>query len=130
MDSKIEVCKTCNGTGIEYEGAGHTCTACNGIAAPVVERKPVGAGEAIRAMAPKDWELIAANATCSQQATLISMQNTELSKLRQLIDPVGYKLVPITPTLEMVQAGIDTLCGNDEHQDYRDVYAAMIGAAP
>lgn len=23
-------CKTCNGSGIEYDGAGHTCTACNG----------------------------------------------------------------------------------------------------
>jgi uncharacterized small protein (DUF1192 family) len=43
MSSKIEACKTCNGTGIEYDGAGHTCTACNGIAAPVVERQPVDA---------------------------------------------------------------------------------------
>lgn len=41
MSSKIEVCKTCNGTGIEYDGAGHTCTACSGIAAPVVERQSV-----------------------------------------------------------------------------------------
>jgi hypothetical protein len=41
MSSKVEVCKTCNGTGIEYDGAGHTCTACNGIVAPVVERQPV-----------------------------------------------------------------------------------------
>lgn len=31
MSDKIEVCKTCKGTGIEYDGAGHTCTACNGI---------------------------------------------------------------------------------------------------
>jgi DnaJ-class molecular chaperone len=27
------VCATCNGTGIEYDGAGHTCTACNGVSA-------------------------------------------------------------------------------------------------
>ena len=40
MIDKIEVCKTCNGTGIEYDGAGHTCTACNGIATPVAERQP------------------------------------------------------------------------------------------
>lgn len=26
-------CKTCNGTGIEYDGAGHICTACNGVKA-------------------------------------------------------------------------------------------------
>ena len=44
--------------------------------------------------------------------------------------PNGYKLVPLTPTAAMVEAGINTLCGDDEHQDYRDVYAAMIGAAP
>ena len=43
---------------------------------------------------------------------------------------VGYKLVPLTPTAAMVEAGINTLCGDDEHQDYRDVYTAMIGAAP
>ena len=43
---------------------------------------------------------------------------------------VGYKLVPLTPTPAMVEAGINTRCGDDEHQDYRDVYAAMIGAAP
>ena len=97
------------------------------LATPVVGRHP---GEAIRAMTPKDWELIAANATCSQQATLISMQNTELAKLRQLTDRVGYRLVPLTPTPAMVEAGMSTLCGDDEHQDYRDVYAAMIGAAP
>jgi hypothetical protein len=42
----------------------------------------------------------------------------------------GYKLVPLRPTPAMVEAGINTLCGDDEHQDYRDVYAAMIGAAP
>jgi hypothetical protein len=42
---------------------------------------------------------------------------------------VGYKLVPLMPTPAMVQAGIDTRCGDDEHQDYRDVYAAMVGAA-
>lgn len=42
----------------------------------------------------------------------------------------GYKLVPLRPTPAMVEAGINTPCGDDEHQDYRDVYAAMIGAAP
>lgn len=26
-------CKTCDGTGIEYDGAGHVCTACNGAPA-------------------------------------------------------------------------------------------------
>jgi hypothetical protein len=41
MTNKINACKTCNGTGIEYDGAGHTCTSCNGIAATVVERQPV-----------------------------------------------------------------------------------------
>jgi hypothetical protein len=45
MKSEIEVCKTCNDTGIEYDGAGHTCTACNGIAAPVVEHQPEGKRE-------------------------------------------------------------------------------------
>ena len=41
MSSKIEVCKTFNGTGIEHDGAGHTCTTCNGSAAPAVERQPI-----------------------------------------------------------------------------------------
>lgn len=41
MNDKIYVCKTCSGMGKEYDGAAHTCTACNGIAAPVVERQPV-----------------------------------------------------------------------------------------
>jgi hypothetical protein len=45
MKSEIEVCKTCNDTGIEYDGAGHTCTTCNGIAAPVVEYQPEGKRE-------------------------------------------------------------------------------------
>lgn len=34
------VCKTCLGSGIEYDGAGHTCTACNGLGGvPAVERQ-------------------------------------------------------------------------------------------
>lgn len=34
------VCKTCLGSGKEYDGAAHTCTACNGLdGAPAVERK-------------------------------------------------------------------------------------------
>lgn len=31
------VCKTCLGGGKEYDGAAHTCTACNGISKPAVE---------------------------------------------------------------------------------------------
>ena len=34
-----EPCSTCLGGGIEYDGAGHTCTACNGTGAPAVERQ-------------------------------------------------------------------------------------------
>lgn len=35
------VCKTCLGSGVEYDGAGHACTACNGLGgAPAVERQP------------------------------------------------------------------------------------------
>lgn len=34
------VCETCLGSGKEYDGAGHTCTACNGLGgAPAVERQ-------------------------------------------------------------------------------------------
>lgn len=34
------VCKTCLGSGIEYDGAGHTCMACNGLGgSPAVERQ-------------------------------------------------------------------------------------------
>jgi hypothetical protein len=32
------ICKTCNGTKIEYDGAGHTCTACNGLG---IQKPPV-----------------------------------------------------------------------------------------
>lgn len=31
------VCKTCLGSGKEYDGAAHTCTACNGISKPAIE---------------------------------------------------------------------------------------------
>jgi len=34
MKATAEKCKTCDGTGIEYDGAGHTCTACNGDDSP------------------------------------------------------------------------------------------------
>jgi hypothetical protein len=59
---------------------------------------------------------------CNTSASGYSLQPTPVSE--------GYKLVPLRPTPAMVEAGINTLCGDDEHQDYRDVYAAMIGAAP
>jgi hypothetical protein len=55
------------------------------IAAPVVERQPIGTGDAIRSMTQKDWELVAANATCSQQATLISAYKDELAELQATI---------------------------------------------
>ena len=50
--------------------------------------------------------------------------------------PDGWKLVPVEPTDEMVRAGINTPCvdsGNDaddQPQDYRNVYSAMLAAAP
>jgi len=53
-----------------------------------------------------------------------------------MYDPTKWKLVPIEPTEEMIQAGIATPCANtdddgvDQPQDYRNVYEAMIGAAP
>ena len=34
------ICATCNGTGIEYDGAGHTCTACNGEPVPPAGGEP------------------------------------------------------------------------------------------
>lgn len=48
----------------------------------------------------------------------------------------GWKLVPINPTDEMVKAAIDTPCvdsgsdAHDEPQDYRNMYSAMLAAAP
>jgi hypothetical protein len=42
--------------------------------------------------------------------------------------PVGWKLVPIEPTDAMIQAGINTPCGDIESQDYRDVYTNMLKA--
>lgn len=53
-----------------------------------------------------------------------------------MYDPTKWKLVPIEPTEEMIQAGINTPCANtgddsvDEPQDYRNVYGAMLNAAP
>ena len=60
----------------------------------------------------------------------IAKLTAEIERLKGGPVSVGYKLVPLTPTAAMVQAGINTRCADDEHQDYRDVYAAMIGAAP
>lgn len=48
----------------------------------------------------------------------------------------GFKWVPVEPTEAMLQAGINTPCALtgddsvDEPQDYRNVYAAMLAAAP
>lgn len=35
--SEKPTCRTCKGSGIEYDGAGHTCTACNGSGAPAAK---------------------------------------------------------------------------------------------
>lgn len=51
-------------------------------------------------------------------------------------DPTKWKLVPIEPTEEMIQAGINMPCADtgddsvDQPQDYINVYSAMINAAP
>jgi hypothetical protein len=46
--------------------------------------------------------------------------------------PDGYKLVPVEPTPAMIQAGINTDLSEttEEADDYRNVYAAMLAAAP
>lgn len=47
-----------------------------------------------------------------------------------------FKTVPVEPTEEMIQAAIDTPCAYtgdesvDQPQDYRNMYAAMVAAAP
>lgn len=66
------------------------------------------------------------------QATIarLTAENERLKGGQPASVPVGYKLVPLIPTEAMVEAGINTRCGDDEHQDYRDVYSAMIGATP
>lgn len=43
------ICATCNGTGIEYDGAGHTCTACNGEPVPPVCCAPTAEEQAVLA---------------------------------------------------------------------------------
>lgn len=47
-----------------------------------------------------------------------------------------FKMVPVEPTKEMIRAAIDTPCAYtgdesvDQPQDYRNMYAAMVAAAP
>lgn len=51
-----------------------------------------------------------------------------------VVKPVrGWKLVPVEPTPEMLQAGRDAECtatAEDCAEDYRAVYGAMLAAAP
>ena len=49
-------------------------------------------------------------------------------------EPTGYKLVPVEPTPEMINAGricpMPTDSEWDEEEDYSAVYRAMLAAAP
>jgi hypothetical protein len=66
------------------------------------------------------------------EAETASMRS-ELEALRSAV-PAGWRLVPVEPTLEMLQAGRDTpLAGDDAvdaPEDYKAVYRAMLAAAP
>jgi uncharacterized protein YbdZ (MbtH family) len=72
----------------------------------------------------------------SSEATVLVHDNTrlraEVQALRGAV-PAGWRLVPIEPTQEMLDAGRDTpLAGNDDvdaPEDYKAVYCAMLAAA-
>jgi hypothetical protein len=67
----------------------------------------------------------------NEDAAEIDLLRAELAALREQV-PEGYKLLPVDPTPEMIMAGINTDLSEttEEADDYRNVYAAMIAAAP
>jgi len=93
------------------ECANHALTAANAVSHPKPETTPSPEGGAITSES-------AANAVSHPQATA----------------PAGWKLVPVEPTQEMLDAVVTTvddhLLGPDAEKQYREDWAAMLAAAP
>lgn len=103
------------------------------IAELEAQLESVGAG-GVGAMMPK--QLAAACDECG--ATHRPGENTLCPTFRpqQIAEPavaIGWKLVPLEPTAEMLQAGQDAPVSEsdeDAPEDYKAVYRAMLAAAP
>lgn len=82
------VCKTCLGSGKEYDGAAHTCTECNGLGgAPAVERQEPNPSQVpvLRAMAANyrnghSWDFLDGEAV-SKAADEITAQVSTIARL-------------------------------------------------
>ena len=70
----------------------------------------------------------------TQPEPLAHPQATEPACKQLLQVPMGYKLVPVEPTQEMLDAVVttldDQLLGPDAEKQYREDWAAMLAAAP
>ena len=102
----------------------------------VFAQKPQAQGEAwVWNPASTEWEGVRAFGHW-QQGAIYSFGPAQPEPLAhpQATEPAGYKLVPVEPTQQMLDAVVTTLddhlLGPDAEKQYREDWAAMLAAAP